>query len=75
MSPARVPLEPVSPCSPLAMRTRICLEWPLVSTHSLMHVFTITILCCLMIVFMSVLMIVYIARFEVFEFASNLGSS
>ena len=34
MSPARVPLEPVSPCSPLAMRARICLEWPLVSTDT-----------------------------------------
>ena len=32
MSPARVPLEPVSSYSPLAMRARICLEWPLVST-------------------------------------------
>jgi hypothetical protein len=29
MSPARVPLEPVSSYSPLAMRARICLEWPL----------------------------------------------
>ena len=33
MSPARVPLEPVSSYSPLAMRARICLEWPLVSTE------------------------------------------